>query len=885
MDPLRLLTDTLRDRYDVEREVGAGGMATVYRARDLRHDRLVALKVLRPELGAVLGAERFLAEIKVTANLQHPNILPLFDSGEAEGLLYYVMPFVDGETLRARLDRERQLPIDEAIAITRAIANALDYAHAANVIHRDLKPENILFQAGQPVLADFGIALAVANAGGARITQTGLSLGTPQYMSPEQATGDRVIDGRTDLYSLGAVLYEMLTGEPPHSGTTAQAIIARVLTDKPRSARASRDTIPPHVEAALDRVLAKLPADRFSSGREFAQALGAGFSTTGVGAVSPAAQDIRFSFSISKGALVRTAKWTALVAAAAAGVGGWVRPRAADVREPRMRIVLEVPDSLAPSSSLGQASLVISPDGSEIIYPSVLNGGTLLRRRFDDFAVVEVPDARGAANPRYSPDGRSLAIEAGLRLLTVPLGGGPSTRIADTANRNSWGAGGSIVFGRNGVLWTVTEAGGLATRLTALDSAAGETSHTWPHVLPGGEAALFEIGFRGKPIDEDEIAVVRLRDGRITRLGLRGNNPRFVSTGHLLFARQDGTVAAIEFDPRSLKARGQPVTVLDNVVVKSGGAAMYSVSDNGTLVYIDGSTDFAFARVDGRGSAQQMTTHRGQFLHPRLSPRGDQLVFAIVDRGRADIWTMTLRSGQVVRLTRDGESYQPEWASGGDEIAWIYQDSTRDVIHVQAADGSGTPRVITPLDADIIELAVTRSGDSAVVVGGTSGRRRFTMSSLRSDAPGRELLSASITTLAPQFSSDGRWLVYTSEEAGRLEVFIASVQNPANRFQVTTEGGLEPSWSADGRAVFYRSGGFMARAAVSLTPRFEVTERTSLFPAGVYGTTTLGRDYDVDRRTGDMIMRVRNIGERERIIVVTRWLDELRERMESVARR
>lgn len=212
------LNAALAGRYLVERLVGEGGMATVYLARDLKHDRQVALKVLKPELGAVLGVERFLAEIKVTANLQHPNLLALFDSGEAEGSLFYVMPFVEGESLRARLEREKQLPIDEAVRIAIAVASALSYAHERGVIHRDLKPENILLQAGQPVIADFGIALAVSNAGGTRVTQTGLSLGTPQYMSPEQATGDRALDARSDIYSLAAVTYEMIAGEAPHSG-------------------------------------------------------------------------------------------------------------------------------------------------------------------------------------------------------------------------------------------------------------------------------------------------------------------------------------------------------------------------------------------------------------------------------------------------------------------------------------------------------------------------------------------------------------------------------------------------------------------------------------------------------------------------------------------
>src|SRR6476646_6555475 len=219
------LNEALADRYIVEREIGRGGMATVFLARDLRHDRLVALKLLNPELGAVLGVERFLSEIRVTANLQHPNLLPLFDSGAADGMLFYVMPYVEGESLRHRLARERQLPIADAVHVATSVAAALDYAHAHGIVHRDLKPENILLQAGVPMIADFGIALAVSRAGGERRTQSGMSLGTPQYMSPEQASGDRLLDGRSDIYVLAAVLYEMLAGESPHTGPDTQAIV------------------------------------------------------------------------------------------------------------------------------------------------------------------------------------------------------------------------------------------------------------------------------------------------------------------------------------------------------------------------------------------------------------------------------------------------------------------------------------------------------------------------------------------------------------------------------------------------------------------------------------------------------------------------------------
>src|SRR5437016_3963830 len=239
-DPLAALLATLAQHYTIEREAGAGGLATVYVARDLKHDRPVALKVLKPELAALLGVERFLSEIRVTAHLQHPHILPLFDSGQAGGLIYYVMPHVEGESLRQRLEREKQLPLETAIEITRAVASALDYAHRHGVIHRDIKPENILFQDEQAVVADFGIALALSAAGGSRLTETGLSLGTPQYMSPEQATGDRALDARSDIYSLASVLYEMLAGEPPHTGPTVQSVIAKVLTDPARRSLSRR---------------------------------------------------------------------------------------------------------------------------------------------------------------------------------------------------------------------------------------------------------------------------------------------------------------------------------------------------------------------------------------------------------------------------------------------------------------------------------------------------------------------------------------------------------------------------------------------------------------------------------------------------------------------
>ena len=319
MTTLDRLATALSDRYRLDRELGAGGMATVYLAHDLRHDRDVAIKVLQPDLGAALGGERFLSDIRTTARLQHPHILPLLDSGEADGLLYDVMPLVRGETLRARLERETQLPVDDSLRIAREVADAIGHAHSLGVIHRDIKPENILLQDGHALVADFGIALAVQSAGGARMTQTGLSLGTPQYMSPEQAMGEKAITARSDIYALGAVTYEMLVGEPPFTGPSVQAIVARVMTEEPRSLSAQRKAIPLAVEDAVLRALEKLPADRFDTAGDFATALDprATASTRATRAQPVATRDRR-----ALGAL-----GVVTIALAAIGLWGWLRPR------------------------------------------------------------------------------------------------------------------------------------------------------------------------------------------------------------------------------------------------------------------------------------------------------------------------------------------------------------------------------------------------------------------------------------------------------------------------------------------------------------------------------------------------------------------------------
>ncbi len=403
-DAIGRLTSALADRYRIDGELGAGGMATVYRATDLRHDRTVALKVLRPELAAVLGGDRFLQEIRIAAQLDHPHILTLIDSGAADGFLYYVLPYVRGESLRQKLDRETQLEMDEALAITQQVGSALDYAHRQGVVHRDIKPENILLQEGEAMLADFGIALAVREAGGNRLTESGMSLGTPQYMSPEQAAGDRQLDARSDVYSLGAVLYEMLAGDPPHTGATVQAVIAKLMTEQPTRLRVLRDTVPVAVDQAVAKALAKVPADRYSSAGAFLAALHAPAPSTRTAALT------------RRAAFLAVAGFTVLAAAVAAGVFLSRHPTAAPtVGYDRVRI-----------TSTGDAAFaIVSPDGRQVAYTDFQSPETGARR-----ARIVVQDVATGARRVIADSAQEMSLErwspsgSWLRLSLIAVGTG-----------------------------------------------------------------------------------------------------------------------------------------------------------------------------------------------------------------------------------------------------------------------------------------------------------------------------------------------------------------------------------------------------------------------------------------------------------------------------
>jgi serine/threonine-protein kinase len=389
----RVFAEEFAGRYTISKRIGAGGMATVYLAHDVRHDREVAIKILHPELTATIGSARFEREIRMTARLQHPHLLPLLDSGEAGGQLFYVMPYVKGESLRARLDRERQLPILDALRITREAASALDNAHRHGAVHRDIKPENILMHEGQALVADWGIALPTAAGERQPLTADGFRLGTPQYMSPEQAVGDRAIDARSDVYSLGCVLYEMLTGEPPFTGATAQVVIEKVKNERPPPPSSVRETVSPRVEAAVLKALAKLPADRFQSAAEFAAALAEPDVTSVVLAVSHRARYI---------ALVTLATALAVALGYVMLRGGLPRPVS------RLRMALPAGQGI---SSADSPRFTLSPDGSALAYVGPgPRGHQLWIKKRDQLSSVALAGTDNAEQPVVSPDGRRIAF-------------------------------------------------------------------------------------------------------------------------------------------------------------------------------------------------------------------------------------------------------------------------------------------------------------------------------------------------------------------------------------------------------------------------------------------------------------------------------------------
>ncbi|MEO7521598.1 MAG: protein kinase [Gemmatimonas sp.] len=823
------LTAALADRYEIEREVGRGGMATVYLARDLRHSRPVALKVLDPELGAVLGAERFLSEIRVTANLQHPNLLPLFDSGSAGGLLYYVMPFVDGETLRVRLERERQLPVDEAIRIATAIAAALDYAHRHGVIHRDLKPENILLHDGQPVVADFGIALALSNAGGQRLTQTGLSLGTPQYMSPEQATGDRTIDGRTDIYSLGAMTYEMLAGEPPHSGTTAQAIIAKLMTEEPRSLTVLRRSVPPQVDAAVGKALEKLPADRFASASEFADALNGRVLLPHRAGVSTRA-------GTPRARLWRVAPWAVATVALIVMTVALLAPRSTTWPREPVVVPFDFSDSVTVLRPM-QGALAFSRDGSTLVYSGARDNGArpvgLFVRRLGDRAARLLPGTAEARWPSFSVDGRELFFVRAGKLFRVSVdAGGPPTVEWDSAAYVSVGDNGSKLIEIAGKVVRIPAGRRNAIAMPIADSIGGMLNAArFAEFLPGERHVLLTT--RRSVRGPREIALMEIATGELTPLGLEGSHARYSATGHIVFMHANGSLMAVPFSIKSRRTTGAVQRLAEGVVLGVNGTGGYAISGNGSLVALQGvNSDLRHLEiVDNGGKAQRVSREPRSFGWTTLSPDGRRLAVEVAETplGPWDVWVFDIESQSLSRVTSGGRGLRPGgWTASGREVVYL-RGSVGDVLAAFALpwDGSGTPRLVMQYDGPIQSVTVAASWAAAAV--GRLGATDIVIAPLDSPRATRPLATGPANENNPRLSPDGTMLAYTSDESGRSEVYLRPLPGPGTRIQVSIDGATEPVWDRRSPALYYRDSRTTIRATLALNPELRVVSRDSLF--------------------------------------------------------
>jgi serine/threonine-protein kinase len=830
--PDRLAT-ALADRYRIERELGAGGMATVYLAHDVRHTRKVALKVVRPELAAILGGERFLAEIKTTANLQHPHILSLFDSGEADGLVFYVMPYVEGESLRDRLTREKQLPVDDALRIAREVAGALDYAHRHGVVHRDIKPENILLHDGSALVADFGIALAVSRSeGGTRMTETGMSLGTPHYMSPEQAMGEREVTPKADIYALGCVLYEMLTGEPPFTGPTAQAVVARVMTEEPRRLTLQRKTIPPHVEAAVDTALSKLPADRFASAAQFAEAL---------------ADETRVPRTAARAAVARPATPRARAVAVAGAVGlvalGAIATRLLGGGEPpgtvaRLNVVL-------PAGQRMNASpfpvLAVAPDGSAIAY--VVDEAATTRiylRRLDDPVPRLVEGSDGSTTPAFSPDGRWLYFGTSSAFLKVPVGGGtpvavpvPQGILAGVATVDP-----VLVTTGSGHIGALRPDGTVDT-LAAPDSVAGRILLVQDRLSNGRLLAV--LGYAGPLVSIEPGSGERdtLVNALVT--GAQSDN------GYVAWVEQSGVAFGARLHRSGRRIVGQPVQLDVGVRLTPGGTPAAAWSRSGMFVFI-GFQPSELVVVDRTGRARPLTSRRYRYHSPRVSPDGRLIATDITEASTRNVWLFDRQDTSLTRFSFEHWGHDPMWLPDGRTVVFAADVGGSPGIFTRAADGSGAAESVLVVTDQLTAHSWGGPGRVIAVVIGGSGQDIVSVPLTGERRETTPVVATPYLEQFPALSPDGRWLAYSSDESGRNEVYVRPFPGPGRRTIISQNGGSEPVWARSGRELFYKAPAgepMLISAALDLRGEARVVERRALFTIGDYEGAAPHANYDV----------------------------------------
>jgi tRNA A-37 threonylcarbamoyl transferase component Bud32 len=776
------LAAALEDRYLIERELGQGGMATVYLAADLKHDRKVAIKVLKPELAAVLGAERFVQEIKTTAALSHPHILPLFDSGEADGFLYYVMPYIRGETIREKLDRETQFGIEEAVRITTEVADALQYAHTQGVIHRDIKPENILLHDGRPMVMDFGIALAVSAAAGGRMTETGLSLGTPHYMSPEQATADKQITARSDVYSLASVQYEMLTGSPPHLGGSAQQIIMKIVTETPAPVTQMRKSVPPHVARAVTKALEKLPADRFESAKAFAEALANPAFAVAAAPGTDAAQEYSRPWSRDPRSVATIAvAVTGIVLAAILG------------RTDRTALPLEydvgLPDSAGMLTLAQDVGFAVSPDGEFVVYETVREGRSeLWYRSLRDATVRRIPGSDDGSQPVLSPDGRRIAFfrlgEGGWTIEVLPVEGGTSTTLGrgvGTQRRLFWTAADRILLllsdGRVARWFDPERGAGTSVAIRYCESQAP---------IPGTDDVLcggggLKWGYRvvlGDSVTEERLW--RAEDSS----RVFGSSFQLVDGRYLTYVSITGDLLAAPVDLASGRVGRSARLASGLALADYTGNASYAIAASGTLVYAQGDNRSIgnLVRVRPEG-IDTLPVGREAFVTFEYSPDGRRLAAVVEGLDGQELRIYDLASGRYQTWIRRPSVTHPVWSPRGDQLAF----STFDSLFVGSPDRSGSPEFLfhVPGGGDVLQWMP--DGRVTVLQYESLGVWAFRID--RRPIAVDTLFSGNGFTW---LSADGRWVAYVNPSW--TEAWIEPLPRDGRRYPAAAGNLADPQW-------------------------------------------------------------------------------------------
>ena len=862
--------------YEIVELIGVGGMGEVYRARDTKLDRDVAVKVLPEELSRDPGRlARFEREAKLLASLTHPGIATLYGLEQVEGKPALIMELVEGETLAERIERG-VIPFEEAVALFAQIADAVGAAHKKGIIHRDLKPANIkLTPDGKIKILDFGLAKLVepesAESSGAasqsptltKNTALGAILGTASYMSPEQARG-KPVDKRTDVWAFGCCLYEALGGRKAFDGETVTDVLSRVLEREPEWSALPPDA-PAPLPRLLKRCLDKNPDRRFhdiaDARLELEESLGA-----------PSIADDR-----------RTAKKlpmvaTAVVAAVLGAFLSWLAREGAPRSPPVKRFSINLPlgDEFIAGGIEGPL-VAISPDGSKVVYAGVREGtAQLFLRRIGEPSSEPVSGTENGRMPFFSPDGQWIGFSVGLQLKRVALDGGPPVEVAQLTSGlgflgGSWPVDREILFGQFGNLSWVSPNGGVSRHATQPDDEAAP--HRWPHVLPNGQGAVFVT----QRWDEGRIAVLSLESGDTHVLDELGTYPRYATSGHIVFARER-TLFAAPFDPNRLALTGPAVPVLDNVGQGGAGEAYFDISQEGALVYISGQTKptTGLVWVDREGQSRALGPRRpATWNTPRLSPNGELILASLEPQDAPpNLWLLDTARPSLTRLTTSGGGdTDPVWSPDRDAV--FYKSGS--TLVRQAIDTREQPEN----SADCRELKSISSDGQVFVCDelGESGDWDIKVLRVIENGGNNEsepLVSSRFNEHDGRLSPDDRWLAYVSDESGRVEIYVQPFPGPGRKTLISTEGGAEPAWSRDGRELFYRRG--QELYAVSFSVDGDAGQPTLLFTGKFRITDDNHRThYDVSLDGERFVMiQSESSDARLEIHVVLNWFTELK---------